>query len=269
MNRMLSLLVLLVPATLAHTGSYNVLQVETRLKRDMMDNYDMTMAPQMDSAAPINVTAGMSVYTMDLNDNGMLKAVVWFRSTWQDDRLTWNPKDYHGISEMRIPASELWVPDLEIYNAEDYGQGYFSHDFLRQRNHYAIVYSTGLVLYIPPTKIKVRCDEQEYADYPWGEYSCSIKVGPWTHSSEHFSLRPYNEKNFIDFEGADVSPVVFTEGSFSGEALESKTYDCCPEQYQSIFYKFKVQRKFKLTANGLEKNPNEVKQYKQPSLYDF
>ena len=29
-------------------GSYNVLQVQTRLKRDMMDNYDMTMAPQMD-----------------------------------------------------------------------------------------------------------------------------------------------------------------------------------------------------------------------------
>ena len=102
----------------------------------------------------------------------MLKAVVWFRSTWQDDRLTWNPKDYHGISEMRIPASELWVPDLEIYNAEDYGQGYFSHDFLRQRNHYAIVYNTSLVLCIPPTEIKVRCDEQEYADYPWGEYSC-------------------------------------------------------------------------------------------------
>lgn len=268
MNRMLSLLALLVPATLAHQGSFNVLQVETRLKRDLFDNYDMTLAPLMDSEKPINVSAGLSVYTMDLKDNGMLKAVIWYRSSWQDDRLTWNPKDYHGITEMRIAASELWVPDLEIYNAEEYGEGYYSDDFLRQRNHYAIVYNTGMVLYIPPTKLKVRCDEEEYADYPWGEYSCSIKIGPWTHSGQQFSLRPYNEAKFIDFEGADVSPVVFTQGSFSEDPLQTKTYDCCPEEYQSLNYKFKVQRRFRMTANGLEKNPNEIVQYKNPSQYD-
>jgi nicotinic acetylcholine receptor len=265
---MISLLALLVPAALAHSGSYNVLEVQTRLTRDLMANYDMTIAPQMESDQPFNVSAGLSVYTMDMDDKGLLDAVIWFRGNWQDDRLTWNPHDYHGITEMRIPASRLWVPDLEIYNAEDYGPGSFSDTFLRNRNHYAIVYSTGNILYIPPTKLKVRCDEQEYANWPWGEYDCKIKIGPWTHSSLQMSLSSYADDKHLDMEGSDISPLVFTQGSFSNDPLENKIYDCCPEVYQSINFAFKVQRRFRLTPDGLEKNPNEVIAFKpeKPSL---
>jgi len=260
----LYLLALMVTASLAQEGhSVNVHDVEKRLKRDLMVDYDQFIAPQMDLERPINVSAGLSVYTMDMDDQGILNSVIWFRGNWQDDRLTWNPEDYHGQTVIRLPAQMLWVPDLEIYNAEDYDEGFFSDSFLRRRNHNAIVYNTGNVLYIPPTKLKVRCDDNDYADWPWGEYDCNIKIGPWTHSSKQFDLNPYGGEKHLDMDGKEVSPMVFTEGSFKEDPLENKVYDCCPtENYQSLNFRFKVQKKWRFTADGFEKNPNEINEFK-------
>jgi len=258
----LSLLALLVPASLAHEGPTNTHDVEKRLKRDLLLDYDKFVKPQMDNDKPVNVTAGLSIADMDMDNQGILNSIIWFRSSWQDDRLTWNPEDYHGKTEIRIPAQMLWVPDLEFYNTLDYDEGYFSDSFLRRRNHLAIVYSSGMVLYIPPTKLKVRCNDEVYEDWPWGEYDCSIKLGPWTHSSLQFQLNPYDGVKYLDMDNVETTPTVFTEGSFENDPLESKVYDCCPEEYESLNWKFKVQKRWRFTSEGFEKNPNEVIPFK-------
>jgi len=35
---------------------------------------------------------------------------------WQDYLLSWNSSDYDDVAEVRIPARDIWKPDLVLYN---------------------------------------------------------------------------------------------------------------------------------------------------------
>ena len=36
--------------------------------------------------------------------------------TWRDEILTWNPKDYNGVKNVRIPVKHVWTPDIILHN---------------------------------------------------------------------------------------------------------------------------------------------------------
>ena len=46
-----------------------------------------------------------------------LDFTAWARLSWTDERLKWDPEEYHNITIFRVPANRVWVPDMEIYNA--------------------------------------------------------------------------------------------------------------------------------------------------------
>ena len=33
---------------------------------------------------------------------------------WKDPRLSWNTNDYNGTSEITLPVSKIWVPDIVV-----------------------------------------------------------------------------------------------------------------------------------------------------------
>ena len=35
---------------------------------------------------------------------------------WRDEFLKWNPDDYEGVDEIRIPSHKIWTPDIRLYN---------------------------------------------------------------------------------------------------------------------------------------------------------
>lgn len=35
---------------------------------------------------------------------------------WTDINLKWNPDDYGGVKQIRIPSDDIWRPDLVLYN---------------------------------------------------------------------------------------------------------------------------------------------------------
>merc|ERR1711973_50615 len=235
----------------------------SRLKRDLFRDYDKEIIPFMKTGQAVPFAAGMSMVNMDMTDAGELDFTAWMRFFWTDERLKWNPAEYGNIDALRIPGRDVWAPDMEIYNSVEYGSGYFSEQ-MRERSQHAIIYPSGKVLYIPPVHGKVQCDDEKFADWPWGEYECHIKLGSWTFDGNTLNMTKYENKNYIDTEDVKLaSPkVVFTENSFKNEALEKKYYECCPEPYVSIFYKFKVQRKWRMTSDGKEENPTPISEFK-------
>lgn len=38
---------------------------------------------------------------------------------WNDYKLTWTPSQYGGIDVVEIPSSDIWVPDIVLYNNAD------------------------------------------------------------------------------------------------------------------------------------------------------
>lgn len=41
--------------------------------------------------------------------------VVLFQQ-WKDVNLQWDPEDYGGIKKIRVPSTDIWRPDLVLYN---------------------------------------------------------------------------------------------------------------------------------------------------------
>lgn len=35
---------------------------------------------------------------------------------WVDEYMTWDPADYNGLEEIRVPSDLLWLPDTIMYN---------------------------------------------------------------------------------------------------------------------------------------------------------
>ena len=38
---------------------------------------------------------------------------------WVDKMLQWNPDDYGGVDHVRLPTSQIWTPDITLYNRYD------------------------------------------------------------------------------------------------------------------------------------------------------
>lgn len=45
----------------------------------------------------------------------MCVLVVFFQQ-WKDVNLLWDPEDYGGIKKIRVPSTDIWRPDLVLYN---------------------------------------------------------------------------------------------------------------------------------------------------------
>lgn len=35
---------------------------------------------------------------------------------WYDPHLTWNETDYGNLTNLRIPSTRVWIPDVVLYN---------------------------------------------------------------------------------------------------------------------------------------------------------
>jgi len=47
------------------------------------------------------------------------QALIWTLSVaqiWKDILLTWDPENFGGVNNVRVPASSIWTPDIVLYN---------------------------------------------------------------------------------------------------------------------------------------------------------
>ena len=83
--------------------------------------YDSNIIPMKNVAketgeGSVNLHLELKVINMDMDEAGFLSVNAWPTYQWNDYRLTWDPEQYRGISQIRVPASMVWRPDIIIYN---------------------------------------------------------------------------------------------------------------------------------------------------------
>jgi len=211
------------------------------------DVIPMEAAPNADNDANAVVfNLGASVIRMDMKnlESDELKPVLemtsWLRMSWMDFRLKWNPEAYGGISQIRLPASKVWIPDIEVFSAVNFGPDSYSQRMAAGPGH-VVVYSSGFVLYIPAVDIQLPCSKNSK------DYSCHMKMGSWTYDAFHLGLTPFDNKTHLDLENVQrESPYLIT--SQDGDAKKTKFYDCCKEPYPAMEYKFTVRKSSALPA---------------------
>merc|ERR1711892_39177 len=240
----------------------------SRLIDDLFDDagYEKDAIPMLKPADKksnvnaINVGVGFSIITMDYNPSEVLTASTWQKATWTDYRLKWDPEQYEGISNIKIPATKIWRPDLSVYNAADFGAGSFTGLYAHAPAN-AIVYSSGKVLWIPPIPMKVNCqhDKVAPASNPNDPQECNIKIGSWTYDGFHLNLTAYDGEEVMELSDMTKnSPYVVM--SQEGNAINSQYYDCCSEPYMSADFKFTVQKAFDIVGGKkvFNKSPEEL-----------
>ncbi|KAI8485509.1 acetylcholine-gated cation-selective channel [Branchiostoma belcheri] len=89
-----------------------------KLMQNLLQNYSVAVRPSMNLSNPIQVKFGIALsQIIDMDErNQILTAYVWLRMRWNDCSLKWNPAEYDGLAELRIPSTHVWKPDIVLYN---------------------------------------------------------------------------------------------------------------------------------------------------------
>ncbi|VDO26823.1 unnamed protein product, partial [Haemonchus placei] len=203
---------------------------ERRLYAKLADGYNKLARPVKNDSEPVLVLLGLDFQQiLDVDEkHQIMHSNVWLRMSWVDHYLTWDPSEYGNIKEVRLPISNIWKPDVLLYNSVDQ-----QFDTII---HIVTYFSSGNVTWIPPAVIRSSCSI-DIAYFPFDSQHCSMKFGSWTYSGF-----------FTDLRNASVSVGTYQpNGEWEMLDLTSKRsifyYECCPEPYYDITFTISIRRR--------------------------
>ncbi|XP_063285829.1 acetylcholine receptor subunit alpha-1-B [Pelobates fuscus] len=206
---------------------------EARLVENLFKTYNKVVRPVETFTDKVVVTVGLQLIQLINVDevNQIVSTNVRLKQQWVDVNLKWNPSDYGGVDKIRIPSSDIWRPDLVLYNNAD-------GDFAIEPETKVLLDYTGKIIWSPPAIFKSYC-EIIVTYFPFDQQNCSMKFGTWTYDGTLVVINPENDR-------PDLSN--FME---SGEWLMKDYrcwkhwvyYTCCPDKpYLDITYHFVLLR---------------------------
>ncbi|XP_014777761.1 neuronal acetylcholine receptor subunit alpha-5 [Octopus bimaculoides] len=149
-----------------------------------MDMYVNTARPVKHNQETMNITFTMTPVTFSIDETNRIMSLTSLDSlSWKDQLLKWDPGLQGGVKEVFLKPSDIWTPELELFNpAREPG---FKRSFVR-----IIVSHDGVVLWIPVTKYEVQCFPNT-TFFPFDIQICSLILG-----SEIYNIR-HMDMNFV------------------------------------------------------------------------
>ncbi|CAF4648713.1 unnamed protein product, partial [Rotaria sp. Silwood1] len=144
--------------------------------------YNKLIRPVKHNSEKLTVYLGLRLtQLLDVDEkNQIMTTNVWLKQLWIDEHLKWDPMNFNNLTNISIPASELWRPDLVLFNNAD---GNYEVTLMTK----ATVYYDGRVIWEPPAIYKSSCTiNVEF--FPFDIQHCQMKFGSWTYSGEQVDL---------------------------------------------------------------------------------
>ncbi|XP_030643585.1 neuronal acetylcholine receptor subunit alpha-7 [Chanos chanos] len=214
------------PPPLSLQGEY-----QRKLYNELMTNYNRLERPVLNDSAPIVVELGLTLLQIiDVDEkNQVLITNAWLQLSWNDVYLTWNPDNYPGVQNLRFPSSQIWTPDILLYNSAD-------ERFDATFHTNVLVNYSGACQYIPPGILKSTC----YIDVRWFPFDvqkCDLKFGSWTHNGWLLDLQML---------AVDISTYI-PNGEWDLVGVPGKRnelyYECCKEPYPDVTFTVTMRRR--------------------------
>ncbi|KAF8366410.1 unc-38 [Pristionchus pacificus] len=228
-----------------------------RLYDDLMVNYNRHRRPSSSPHEPITIKLKLRLsQIIDVHEiDQIMTCSVWLKQVWMDQKLSWDPRMYGGVSVLYVPYEMIWVPDIVLYNNAD--SNYNITISTKATLHYS-----GQVTWEPPAIFKSMC-QIDVKWFPFDEQKCHLKFGSWTYSVNLLTLdilendvdyqNELNEHGIMDNitvaeDGIDLSdyyPSVEWDIMSRVAKRRSKNYpSCCPQNaYYDITYYLELRRK--------------------------
>jgi len=229
----------------------------TELKQNIFYRYDMDVIPQENGTEsdPLAVHLGVAPTWVDLDSSGVMTIIMWLKLSWRDHRLAWDPDNYDEVKVLRIAPSQLWKPDVALYNKQDLSKGILAAD-PKSSNTNAQLFSNGNILWTVPVSHKILCEGITYSNWPWGTQMCNLSFGSWSYDSSDFILHFYDDMVKMDLRqfGKYNQFRILKQDAIK----EVTRYDCCPLPLVKLKFHFTLKREFVVDPNlGRINNPDE------------
>ncbi|XP_066292647.1 neuronal acetylcholine receptor subunit alpha-10-like [Branchiostoma lanceolatum] len=204
------------------------------LKSSLLSNYDKGLRPVKSASTAVNVDFDISLkQIIELAEKEQTFRInIWLRLYWDDEYLTWNASDHGGVDSLTIHSSDIWRPDIFLYNniAETYGAIEAITD--------VTVTSTGRVSYLQPAIFTSACPV-DISRFPFDKQECILEFGSWIYTGAKLNISLVNPT---------ADRAIFTlneEWILTGVPMEREVdiYPCCPDPYVSILLNMQLERR--------------------------
>ncbi|XP_078139244.1 neuronal acetylcholine receptor subunit alpha-7 [Centroberyx gerrardi] len=225
-GRIFSLLTLCCLLPASQQGAY-----QRRLYKELMRNYNPLERPVSNDSHSLTVHFSFSLLQiMDVDEkNQVLTTNIWLQLYWTDFYLQWNMSEYPGVTNVRFPDSQIWRPDILLYNSADERFDATFHTNI-------LVNSTGYCQYLPPGIFKSTC----YIDVRWFPFDvqrCDLKFGSWTYGGWSLDLQMV-EADVTGYIANGEWDLVEVPGR-----RNERFYDCCKEPYPDVTFTVVMRRR--------------------------
>ncbi|XP_035698761.1 uncharacterized protein LOC118431627 [Branchiostoma floridae] len=138
-----------------------------RLEKDVLELYTASLAPETEGNIVIGFTGLVEqIVALDEKKEQLVASVI-INITWQDNRLTWDPKYYDGIEAFSVLGSSLWTPTMTLKRNADPGYRGL------ERNVPVGVNSNGTVTWRVETLTTTVCDVDPFF-FPADSMECQV-----------------------------------------------------------------------------------------------
>ena len=149
--------------------------------------YNPFVMPICEMGKSLLVKQDMVLYQLfDLDEpTQQLMIDVWVETIWRDCRLTWNASQFDNISEISLPSSVIWYPQLIFYQSlhGNFEEGLFIYSQSRAR-----VRSDGMVQLGCQALLKTFC-RVNLKKFPFDQQACNVTFASWTNDNTTITLR--------------------------------------------------------------------------------
>ena len=212
------------------------------LYRDLIaDRDDLNLIP-VKNGNPVHVHLNLYITEIiDFNQKTQtLEVNVWLPMGWYDERLSWDPAHYGNVTDIRANPSQIWVPDIVLYNPADNN---FKISKAVEQQVEVRIFNNGMIRWTPPIKYVISCPLR-LKFFPFDVQMCHLHMGSWVHSIDRIVLHEYswNMSNTEYFKENNIWFVEDSMSRFPAMAYSNST----SEIYSEAKFYFMISRNFQM-----------------------
>lgn len=173
----------------SNCSSFSSLDVKNLL-HNITIGYDPTLRPILNQSKAIVINTEFMISSMsEINDvEQTIKLETYFKFTWTDEHLTWDPSTYNGVDTIYPYSSSIWMPSVNLVRSKA------NHPvtLTDMETSYPIkVRSSGEVRWILPATLFTSC-AMDMSKFPNDEQTCFffIAFNGYTWNDAQFLTNP-------------------------------------------------------------------------------
>ena len=200
------------PVSMQYTANYT--DFATQLRADLLTGYDKIVPPKSHrvgagiykSGTDVEVEVRFFKVEAIRAAEGTMRLKIWLRLLWTDERLSWDPGDYAGLTHTHFwcesavggESTEIWTPDITPYNSRE-GLTSTLEPAVAKVDH------LGSVYYSRPGGLDVLCRFSGLVAFPFDNLTCAVEFGGWLWSGAQQGVVPRNGTSGFTFSSQEAT----------------------------------------------------------------